>query len=251
MFTLYDQYLEFAKSVRNVNRYYLQAAEHEFLDAFKSELERKSENLPRSTHIFRSVDDYDFSNFQLQPSPPERFAPDPNRVTEGRLNAKGIPVLYCSSLVETAISEIRPWVGSKVSVATLSTNYDLKIVNLSQNLDSASGMTRLNLDELLGGAPVSPEKANLCVWTDIDNAFSKPATRSDNSLDYIPTQILAECIKHNGFHGVKYKSAFGGDQGYNIALFGLDWTNVIETCLYEVNSVEINVNQISPVQTIG
>ena len=63
------------------------------------------------------------------------------------------------------------------------------------------------------------------VWSAIHDAFSKPAQRGDESLDYIPTQILSELFKSNGLDGVAYKSSYG-EAGYNMALFDLEAANV-------------------------
>ncbi|WP_413769916.1 RES domain-containing protein, partial [Vibrio vulnificus] len=40
-----------------------------------------------------------------------RMRPLLNSASEGRANPKGIPCLYVASTKETAMSEIRPWLG--------------------------------------------------------------------------------------------------------------------------------------------
>lgn len=63
---------------------------------------------------------------------PARMKPLPYQASEGRANPKGIPYLYTATYHDTAIVEVRPWVGALVSVT---------IVNLYQSLqtsDSAS-----------------------------------------------------------------------------------------------------------------
>lgn len=57
--------------------------------------------------------------------------PLPDHAKEGRVNPVGIPVLYLASTEESAISEIRPWVGSEVSAPQFKVLRDLKAVNLS------------------------------------------------------------------------------------------------------------------------
>ena len=37
------------------------------------------------------------------------------RATDGRANPRGIPCLYLATTKETAMSEVRPWIGSYVS----------------------------------------------------------------------------------------------------------------------------------------
>src|SRR3546814_9987253 len=47
---------------------------------------------------------------------PERMRPLADRATEGRANPKGIPMLYLCSSKDAAMSEVRPWLGSMVSL---------------------------------------------------------------------------------------------------------------------------------------
>ncbi len=47
--------------------------------------------------------------------PAERMKPLSDQASEGRANAKGIPCLYLANRKETAMSEVRTWVGSYVS----------------------------------------------------------------------------------------------------------------------------------------
>ena len=51
-----------------------------------------------------------------------------------------------------------------------------------------------------------PEEVPKIVWRWIDLAFSEPVDREDSTVDYVPTQIIAELFKTNGFGGVKYRS---------------------------------------------
>jgi hypothetical protein len=47
----------------------------------------------------------------------------------------------------------------------------------------------------------------------------KPTTASDDTSDYVPTQILAEALRDSGFDGIGYRSAYG--DGHNVALFDI------------------------------
>lgn len=47
-------------------------------------------------------------------------APPREATRPGRLNPTGIPYLYLSSDKETAIAEVRPWMGANVTVASFS-----------------------------------------------------------------------------------------------------------------------------------
>ena len=61
--------------------------------------------------------------------------------------------------------------------------------------------------------------------------------------DYVPTQVIAELYKSEGYDGIAYKRAFG-DDGYNIAVFNLDDARV-KSCVLHDGSVRIRRNRQS------
>lgn len=156
--------------------------------------------------------------------PPKRMKPIASRVTEGRVNPKGIPVLYLSTKRDTAMSEVRPGLGSLVSCAYFKTKRALRIVDFSVHQDSGINFFF---------SEPNAKKREQAVWTQIDQAFSEPTTSRDKSTDYVPTQVIAELFKSEGFDGIAYKSAFG-DDGYNIALFDIADANLTYCNLYKV-----------------
>jgi RES domain-containing protein len=58
-------------------------------------------------------------------------APPPNLARPGRMNPLGIPYLYVALDQATAIAEVRPWLGALLSVARLSPQRTLRVVNLN------------------------------------------------------------------------------------------------------------------------
>lgn len=64
-----------------------------------------------------------------------RMKPLRGQSSEGRANAKGIPCLYVAIRKETAMSEVRPWVGSYVSVGQFKLLRDIEISDCSRNHD--------------------------------------------------------------------------------------------------------------------
>ena len=82
----------------------------------------------------------------------------------------------------------------------------------------------------------------MSVWTQIDRAFSKPTTSADDAADYVPTQVIAELFKSEGYGGIAYRSAFGED-GYNIVLFDTDDANLTSCGLFEVKSLEFSFKE--------
>ena len=155
------------------------------------------------------------------PHLPERMKPLPEKAREGRVNSRGIPCLYLATDETTAISEVRPWVGSYVTVAEFETCKPLTLVDCSRCEINPVVKTASDLDMLWKLTPPKPEEIPQIVWRWIDLAFSEPVDREeeDSTVDYAPTQIVAELFKSNGFDGVKYRSVFNG--GKNIALFDI------------------------------
>jgi hypothetical protein len=158
--------------------------------------------------------------------PPERMKPLPDRASEGRANAKGIPCLYLSTRKETAMSEVRPWIGSRISVGQFKLLRDIEIIDCS----------RRPSDYPFHDGEPEPEQREEVIWSCIDRAFAEPTTRNDDTGDYAATQIIAELFKDAGFGGVAYKSNFGKD-GYNIALFDIGAAELINLQLHTVEAI--------------
>lgn len=172
----------------------------------------------------------------------ERMKPLSDRAKEGRANPAGISMLYLGSSEQTAISEVRPWTGSELSVAQLRICRDITVIDLSLGHRQTS-FQHLFFSELLGEKPVSREKKEEAVWIDIDNAFSRPVTRSDDTADYVPTQILAELFRDHGYDGLVYGSQFG-ETGYNIGLFDVEDAEIINAAPYQVTGIEVKFEEI-------
>ena len=130
------------------------------------------------------------------------------------------------------MAEVRPWLGSSISVGQFKTVRELKVINCSANpLDAP----RYYFQE------PSPEDRLRSVWSDIDRAFATPITPADDIADYVPTQILAELFKSKGYDGIIYRSSFG--KGYNVTLFDLETTELVNCSLYRVKDLNFNFEQ--------
>lgn len=131
-----------------------------------------------------------------------------------------------------ATAEVRPWIGSYVSVAQFKVLRPLRIIDCARGHNSQPHFFE----------EPDPEERMKAVWVHIDRAFAEPMTRSDDSADYVPTQIIAELFKREGFDGVGYKSNFG-DDGFNLALFDLDAAEPINCGLYRVDRVQLDSSE--------
>ncbi len=131
------------------------------------------------------------------------------------------------------MSEVRPWIGSLVSLALFKIVRPLKIIDC----------TRGHSKRPLFLSEPAAERREAAVWAHIDRAFSEPTTRMEDRADYAPTQVLAEMFRENGHDGVAYKSSFGIDDGYNVALFDLNAAECVNRTLYSVKRAKFEFKQ--------
>ena len=88
------------------------------------------------------------------------------------------------------------------------------------------------------------------MWTHIDQAFSEPVTHSDDHVDYVPTQILAECFKKEGYDGILYRSKLS-DRGVNVAFFDLDVATVEARNIHLVQVTDVKIESKRYDSTLG
>ena len=144
-FQSWKQFGEFSDFVIRKFRHILDARNQRFLDAVVQTSSKRKHRIKKGGVLWRAqlghdwcaqriVDENDIEvdSFYLEgPHPPERMKPVPGRSVEGRINPKGIPCLYFSTDMTTALTETRPWIGSYVSVAQFAMLRDLTVVDCS------------------------------------------------------------------------------------------------------------------------
>lgn len=130
------------------------------------------------------------------------------------------------------MSEVKPWLRSHISVGQFKTVKELTLLNCS--VHTSNGL-------IIYFEEPDDQKKEVVVWVEIDRAFSRPVTPSDKSSDYVPTQIMAELFKNNGFDGVCYRSALA--DGLNIALFDIHAAEIVNCFLYEVEEIKFSFQQ--------
>ena len=205
-FASWQSYNRFVQSVRKTNRYVWDEEVRLFLETVVATITQRDTPIPQGTSLYRAQQGVEWrqnSDEEGNPAgeepigyPASRMKPLPDRAREGRANPTGIPILYVGKTVETAISEVRPWIGAEVSVARCVVKRQLRALNLSLGHGSSLGFS--HLDKLIKSEPFSASEKKSIVWNDIDRAFSRPVTTSDSVADYAPTQILAELFKREG-----------------------------------------------------
>lgn len=251
-FASWRSYQEFARRVRHARRFVWQDEVHAFLDTVLATLKNRDVRIAEETILYRAqrkieyrtVFDKDHTELGEEPVGlgSENMKPLANQAREGRVNPAGIPILYVASHELTAISEVRPWIGSQVSVAQFKVLRDLRAVKLSLGHGQIS-IGHLTFKHLLGEETPDAETKEKAVWIDIDSAFSRPVTLSDDATDYVPTQILSELFRNVGYDAIIYRSQFG-ENGYNVALFNVEDADAINCAPYEVTGIEVKYDQI-------
>ena len=232
-------FLNFRSEVSYRTRYLHSANGEKFLRAVADTCKARLRNFSEGAEFWRAQVGHDWTSDAdgrriSGPHPETRMRPWQDRAYEGRVNAKGIPCLYLATTREVAMSEVRPWIGSILSVARFSLGRDVTVVDCSKyhGFDAPDA------------EPSDSEEVNEAVWAHIDYAFSRPVTRSDNTAEYAATQIIAEVFRTEGYDGVIYKSAFA-PTGYNIALFELDAALQTESYLFQVSTATFEFRELT------
>jgi hypothetical protein len=239
-FSSADAFDEFACSVRYELRYVRTAAQEKFLAAVIATAKVVPVKADPEYRLWRAQSGPEVRGDEVPHAhPPERMKPRPEIArTDGRVNPRGIACLYLATCKKTATLEVRPLIGSYVSLGQFKVLRDIRVVDCTLGMDIDAKRRRKTR--------TTPEDPETTVWLAINDAFSKPVERGDSSLDYVPTQILAETFKRHEFDGVAYKSSYG-EEGLNVALFDIDAADLVEPpTLYRIKDVSIEMEGVAP-----
>lgn len=235
-FESWRSYWQFSDSVRSKRRYLHTDKVQRFLKTVLETGHTRASELKKGAILWRAQLGSTYETFgegeeehdEEVAFPPERMKPLKTSAKEGRVNPKGIPCLYLSNDKDTALSEVRPWIGSSVSLGQFRTKRLLKVIDFSAD----NGGLML----YIGKKEPSAEKRELSVWRNINRAFSTPTTSSDDQGEYVPTQILAELFKSDGYDGLVFKSSCGA--GHNVVLFDIDSAEMLSGHLFSPKSLK-------------
>lgn len=237
-----NAFRDFVHSVRGEFRYARTQEQAAFLNAVANTGGNRVRELKEGAHFFRAQLGHGWREQEVAPDEydefpgayePDRMIPNAKFVGDGRVNAKGIVCLYLATNEETAALEVRPLIGSYVSIAQFRITRDLRIVDCSEKLIG-------NLERYFK-KDWKPDEIEQQVWTDINDAFSAPVERSDAGLTYVPTQIIAETLRLKGYDGIAYKSSYG-ENGFNVALFDVDAADLRSCGLHRVGKMQVKLD---------
>lgn len=235
----WDSYHKFAQSVKSDLRYVRSKPSNDFLDEVLASCARRKLVIRKDSIFWRArlgCDSVEVEQTdgevtavyeQDRPYGAQGMKPIPNWQSEGRANPRGIPCLYVATTRDTALAEIRPWIGAFSSVAQLKVVRDLNVIDCSKHHEKNAFI------KVFGDKTLSREDG---IWIAIDRAFATPVGKDVESREYVATQILAELFKSASFDGIVYKSLLSED-GYNVALFNLNDADVINCALFTAKSI--------------
>jgi RES domain-containing protein len=198
-----DAFSRLIQELRFENRFFLSDVPARFLEGLiKYAKQCKTHSFSSEQHFYRAR----VHEFRMEEAsyPLDRMgSPPSHKATHGRLNPVGIPYLYLASDIDTAVSEVRPWIGCQITVAEFALQHDVSVINFS--------------NKVFTGAPAGDAAAEF-TWRElITSMFSMPFDPRDDTA-YMVTQYITERIKKEGFDGILYDSALNKN-GYNLTLF--------------------------------
>lgn len=246
-----EEWRHFQAYLKNQNRYVLSPKWQHFINAIIHTSAKRGFLLERNTQMARArigcleygsqvpkngsqealhvTHSFGVHHAAVRPLPyEEMIGPPRKKAVEGRLNPSGIPYLYLANNKETAIAEVRPWVGAYVSVAYFELLKDQLLIDLTKDFKIRAAKK--------GRGQTSAQSLERMIWSQLNQSFSEPVSPDDKVSQYVHTQYMTEVFKAQGFDGVRYKSSLG-EGGYNYLLFNTDVLACLDGMVYKVESL--------------
>lgn len=148
-----------------------------------------------------------YPDLQLGP-PPSQFAPS------GRMNAKGISVFYGATETKAALAEVRPPVGSKVTIAKFELLRSLRMLDLT-------ALSYTHFDGSIFSEAYSKLVSRNVFLKGFGAMLSRPIMPDEQDFEYLPTQAIADFLASDSelnLDGIIFSSA-QSNLGLNAVLF--------------------------------
>lgn len=235
-FESWQSYSEFAFGVKRSKRHARSAKAISFLNTLVLTSASRQTLIPAGTLFWRAQLGFNLSTFHQDvsqygdatPHLPERMKPLRWATKSGRLNRTGArSSLYLATDQHTAVSETRPWIGNHVSVAQFRIHSDVRVLDCSSEHSEDY--------QCYEEEPPDFQERERAVWRELSRSLSEPIGAETRTVDYVPTQIIAEHFRAKGWDGILYQSLLGG--GKNLALFDLTRATLISCTLQYVRSL--------------
>lgn len=139
----------------------------------------------------------------------EMGAPPAEKATAGRANRKGVPLLYVASDESTAIAEVRAEPGDWVTLVQVDMpSKGTLVLDLTQNVRTIDPFAHADLDKALMVREFLHQ---------FGYELSRPIRRRDAEVEYVPTQVISEYFRANGYAGIAFPSSVSA--GANAVFF--------------------------------
>lgn len=161
------------------------------------------------------------------------FVPPPKSTRDMRANYRYIPYLYCANNPYISLVEVRPPLGSLISIATIEVTAPIRL-----------------LDFTVQQKPSQMTEAKKNLFLDLSMLYSTPVANTDDILDYIPTQYIAEYAKSKGYDGIAFSSSLVPEvnkkypERYNVVVFNYHKCFVKKSNLIAVKGIDIEGEQV-------
>ena len=180
-FKSWRDFVLFSETVTTGRRHVLDAASREFLEVVGITSKTRVHDLPKGSTLcraqiantVRSESAYDADSeeeFEIgqwaMPCNEDRLRPFSDRAKEGRANPKGRPVFYAALDEDTAVAEVRPWIGTYISIGYFTTNRSLRLVDCSRHAAGYTPKTKLKYAIACARGKDTPQMREESVWMD-------------------------------------------------------------------------------------
>lgn len=212
----------FVDEIKSTNRFHIKNALD--LDKFKELLGGRYNKEIIKGKIFYRARISTKEGFEIH----EMGNPPKERAKAGRANPTGISYLYLADQLKTTLYEARTSLYDYVTIGKFRLKENIDVINLRGN----------TYDPILLGDMLEDFLIHQPFVGKLESELSRPRRRSDNELDYIPTQYLCEFIKSMGFDGVEFQSSLYAD-GYNLAIFNPEKFECVSVEVCEIEDIEL------------
>lgn len=191
------------------------AEDIEFAEYFKVQAQQIAEKEDFQKFLSRYKNGFEGFDAKNSSAPPFDYA------TSGRCNPENVSFLYASDDKHTATAEVRPYIRSAVSIATLTVKRDLKLVDFYYESNEQGVRT-------------------------IDNNFFEQMRTEFSRLnkgvkeEYLITQYLSLLAKKQGFDGIRFRSSLV-EKGINYVIFNADECVPVASKMYVLRKVEYDL----------
>ena len=188
---------------------------------------------PEGEQFYRCRISKDGKQFESE----EIGAPPKGKSADGRANAKGIVTLYLGDTEKTVIHETRTGLYDHVCIGIFELKSPITVIDF-KNINKISPFRVEIFDDI---AELAINKKHL---KQIDYEMGRVMRKSDDVLNYLPTQYIADFVKsitkkdsgESVYQGIEFRSVMNPG-GYNLAIFIPECFDVIDIKTKQISRV--------------